>query len=130
MRIVLDCNVVIAAARTDGLCRRAVLAAIRWCEVVVSAEILAEYREVAGRPKHAESAAVAEVLIDEIEQIAILVAPAGVQTLPDPDDGVYLAAAVEGQAGVLVTGNRRHFPAELCGEVEVLEPRAFLERFV
>jgi predicted nucleic acid-binding protein len=50
MRVVLDCNVVIAAARTDGVCRSVLLQVVRAHELVVSPPILEEYRSVGARP--------------------------------------------------------------------------------
>lgn len=55
MRVVLDCNVLISAARTDGVCRAVVVEVVRHHEIVLSAPILEEYRAVAMRPKHASS---------------------------------------------------------------------------
>ena len=47
--------------------------------------------------------------------------------LRDPDDEVYLATAEAGGA-VLITGNTRDFTEPRYGAVEVLTPRAFLDR--
>lgn len=51
MRIVIDCNVLVSAALTDGVCRLAIAEAIGNHEIFLSEEILDEYREVADRPK-------------------------------------------------------------------------------
>ena len=48
--------------------------------------------------------------------------------LPDPADAVYVAAAVAGHAGALITGNTRHFAGLQELEIEVLTPRQFLDR--
>ena len=45
----------------------------------------------------------------------------------DRDDETYLAAAMAGGA-VLITGNTRDFTEPRYAAVEVLTPRAFLER--
>jgi putative PIN family toxin of toxin-antitoxin system len=129
MRLVIDCNVVVAAARTDGICRRALIAALRNHEVVVSEPILAEYRQVAARPKQATAAALLTFLIDRIEQAALCVEPAPTAFgLADPADEVYLATAVAGGADVLITGNIRDFTLPFYQSVEVLTPRAFVDR--
>jgi predicted nucleic acid-binding protein len=48
--------------------------------------------------------------------------------LSDPGDEGYLATAVAGGAEALVTGNRRHFVLDRYDAVEILSPRAFLDR--
>jgi len=47
--------------------------------------------------------------------------------LPDESDRPFLDVAVTGAADALITGNTKHFP--MAGEVPVLTPRAFLQRF-
>jgi predicted nucleic acid-binding protein len=43
-------------------------------------------------------------------------------------DEIYVSTAIAAQADALITGNRRHFPAELlCGTV-ILTPAEALER--
>lgn len=129
MRVVLDCNVVIAAARTDGVCRAVLLTAVRRHEVVLSGPIIREYRTVGARPKHRPYHATMLAMTDLLERVAVVVEPAATAFgLADPDDEVYLATAVAGGARVLVTGNTRHFPASRYGPVEVLTPGAFLAR--
>lgn len=129
MRLVLDCNVLVAAARTDGTCRRVLLSALRLHEIVVAEPILAEYRDVAARPKQRAVAAVLAALIDHLEAVGIMVDPvAGRFSLADPDDEAYLATAVAGRAEVLVTGNARDFVASPTHSINILSPRAFLDR--
>ena len=129
MRLVLDCNVLVAAARGSDTCRLAVVRALAEHEVVVSAPILAEYREVCARPKHHAHQAALSAVIEALETVSVAVEPAKVAFgLGDPDDEVYLATAVAGRAEALVTGNLRHFSEARYGPVEILSPRAFLDR--
>ena len=130
MRIVLDCNVVVAAARTDGVCRSVLLKVVRDHEVILSTPIIGEYRSVGARPKHRAYHRTMLAITDRLERVAVLVEPRPGASfgLSDPDDEIYLATALAGQADVLVTGNIRHFPASHDGSIAVLRPADFLAR--
>ena len=128
MKVVIDCNVLVSAARSGGVCGRVIVEAVRRHEVVLSDPIVDEYEMVAGRLSHAPYRDSLRTLIRELEQVAIVVEPAKVVFgLNDPDDEVYLATAMAGDA-VLITGNRRDFTEPRYGPVEVFSPRAFLDR--
>ena len=128
MRVVIDCNVVVSAARAGGTCGKVIVEAVRRHEIVLSEPILDEYMMIARRPKHAQFRDGLLAIIGEIEKVAIVVAPAdAVFRLRDPHDEVYLATAAAGGA-VLVTGNTRDFTEPKYGPVDVFSPRAFLER--
>jgi uncharacterized protein len=129
MRVVLDCNVVIAAARTDGVCRTVLLDIVRHHQALLSAPVIAEYRSVGARPKHKPYHRTMLVITDLLEQVALIVEPAQHSFgLQDPDDEIYLATAFAGQAEALVTGNIRHFPTPRYGSIEILRPAEFLTR--
>lgn len=131
MRLVLDCNVVIAAGITEGTCRRVVSEAARRHTILLSGEILAEYRSVAARAKFRHQREVLDAIIATIAEAATRVNPADVPVrLADHDDEVYLGTAVAGGANALVTGNTRHFPDGVYGEIAILTPRQFLDRNV
>ena len=128
MRVVLDCNVLVSAARVDGACRALLDRVVRRHDIVLSRPILAEYSAVAERPGQAPYRDVLRAVIAELEHIAVIVEPMdAVYGLRDPDDEVYLATAETGGA-VLITGNTRDFTEPRYGAVEVLTPRAFLDR--
>ncbi len=128
MRVVIDCNVLVSAARTGGVCGRVVVVAMRHHEVVLSEAIVDEYQLVAGRPAHVRYRDVPNVIVSALQRNALFVKPKDVAFgLRDPDDGVYLATATPGDA-VLITGNRRDFTERRYGSVEVFSPREFLEQ--
>ena len=128
MRVVIDYNVLVSAARIDGVYRAVIDTAVRQHEIVLSNPILAEYEAVAGRPKQAPYRDALRANIGEIERLAIFVEPADIAFgLRDPDDEMYPATATAGGA-VVIIGNSRDFTAPRYGSVEVVSPRTFLDR--
>ena len=127
MRVVIDCNVVVSAARSHGVCGRVVVEALGRHRVALAEDIVREYRAVAVRPRHAAYRDALLSVVAELEQAAFFVEPDDtVFGLRDPDDEVYLRTAAAA-AAVLVTGNRRDFAEPRYGTVEVFSPRGFLE---
>lgn len=125
----MDCNVVVAAARTEGVCRAVLLTAVRHHQLVLSAPIISEYRTVGARPKHKPYHRTMLAITDLLEQVALIVEPGQHSfDLPDLDDAIYLATALSGQAEALITGNIRHFPARRYHSVEILAPSEYLAR--
>ena len=87
MRVVLDCNIVVSAARVDGTCREVIDRAVRGHEIVLSDPILSEYRAVAARCSQAQYRETMVFVIREIERLAVVVEPANVVFgLRNPDD--------------------------------------------
>ena len=128
MKVVIDCNVLVSAARSGGVCGTVIIEAVRCHEIVLSDPIVDEYKTITERLRHAPYRDGLRSIIKELEQVAIVVEPAEVVFgLNDPDDEVYLATAIAGDA-VLITGNRRDFTEPRYGPVEVFSPRAFLDR--
>ena len=76
MKVVLDCNVIVSAARIDGTCRAVVDRVVRHHDIVLSEPILAEYVDVADRPRQATYRQGLRAVIDEIERLAVIVEPA------------------------------------------------------
>ena len=127
MRVVIDCNVLVSAARTRGVCGRVVITALRRHEVVLADDIVREYLDVAVRARHAPYREGLLQIVAELERAAVFVEPADtVFGLRDPDDEIYLQTAAAADAA-LVTGNRRDFAALRYGAVDVFSPRQFLE---
>lgn len=128
LRVVVDCNVVIAAGLTDGLCRGVIREIVAHHYLLLSEPILQEYQEVVSRPKFASKYATLQRLVDVLTVTASFVAQTtSPYPLPDPDDEIYLAAALTGEAEALVTGNLADFPEKQYGTVHVYSPRQFLD---
>lgn len=133
VRAVLDANVFVSGVLTPrGPCGT-ILRALRagTFSLVTSEEINEEILSVLARPRIRRRYRVGEELFDVaviLSNAAVLLArPRGPRASPDPDDDKFLAAAVEGKAGFLVTGDKAGLLAlrEFRG-VAILPPREFL----
>lgn len=127
----LDTNVVISAAiNPDGA---PAMLITEWAlkgqiQIVTSPYTIAEYRQVACRPKFARYGfppVWLEFLIDESLQLPD--PPHWVYPVPDPKDSPFLSLAHTAGAW-LVTGNLAHFPASCRHGVSVLSPADYLAR--
>jgi len=84
---------------------------------LLSDEIVAEYREVLGRPKFKFNSKAVEVFIDGMIERGIFVDAGPVdEILPDPKDVIFYEVVMEGRKEkdetYLVTGNLKHFPVK------------------
>jgi putative PIN family toxin of toxin-antitoxin system len=134
LRAVLDANVYISAiiqpAGTPGrLVERFLRDAI--FEVVLSPAIVDEVLRAMAYPKVRKllRGADAQLWFEDLAVLADLVA--GAQQLSgvckDPDDDKYVAAALEGRAAYVVTGDRAFLELREHAGVEIVSPRAFLD---
>lgn len=133
MIIVLDTNVVVSGllrphSKPAMILRLAATGVLR---VAYDERILAEYREVLRRPKFPFSSEQIRVLLGQIEaEGEVVVALPLKSALPDPDDAPFLEVAVAAHADALITGNTRHYPARARRGITVLDPAAFLDRWI
>ena len=129
MKVVLDTNVLFSALISPGrTCWRAIRCAVRGTiNACVDRRILSEYERVlreADTPFPEEEANAFLAFFrnhGEVAQPRPLAAE-----LPDPTDLPFLEVAAATEA-ILVTGNKRHFPASACGGVRVLTPAELME---
>ena len=132
MNIVLDTHVLVAGLLSPfGPCGQIVrMVSSGELSLCFDARILSEYEEVLGRPKFKFEKDKVIALLGHIQYRGLTAAPSPLfQSLPDPDDEPFLEVAIAAQAVCLVTGNRIHFPSDLCQNVEVLSPSEFLTFF-
>ena len=127
MKVVLDCNVLIAAGITNGTCRHVVEVVVREHEWYVSEPTVHEFLAVSQRAPLRRYRLRFEAIYQVLSTTAISVQPDPTPiSLPDPDDVVYLQTAVAAQADVLVTGNQRDFPFGQHKGVRIYTPQEFL----
>jgi putative PIN family toxin of toxin-antitoxin system len=132
MRVVLDTNVVISAIFWPGEARRCLtLWARRRYDLVVTATLLAEYREIALR------LAVRRPQVDPEPWLAWIAlkarrvepAPLGKQRSRDRDDDAILACAAGGQAELIVSKDDDLLALGKPFGIEIVTPRRFLALF-
>jgi putative PIN family toxin of toxin-antitoxin system len=133
-RAVLDANVYISAiiqpAGTPGRLVERFLRDASF-EVVLSPTIVDEVLRAMAYPKVRKllRGADAQLWFEDLVVLADLVA--GAQQVSgvckDPDDDKYLAAALEGRAAYVVTGDRAFLALREHAGVEIVTPRAFLD---
>jgi hypothetical protein len=134
LRVVLDANVVVSGwlqARVPSarILDEAMSGGLR---VVLSPAIAAEYRRSLGYPKIRRRLTVpADVVEAWVDALALLadVVPGERRVAvvaADPDDDKYLAAALEGRASFLVSGDHHLLDIGTHEGVRILSPRAFL----
>ena len=135
LRAVLDANVVVSALiRPEGPAGIIVDRVARGTSVraVVSPAILDEYRRSLAYPKVRRylrlPAAEVGVWVDALALIADSVpGERSVNAVAaDPDDDKYLAAALEGRASFVVSGDRHLLDVETYEGVRIVAPREFL----
>jgi uncharacterized protein len=127
MRLVLDCNVLVAATWSAGTCRRVFFEIIENHTLLVSAEILGEYVRVIAYPKFDKIRSSLKKNHSTLLKTSILMPSLKSPfKLPDSADEIYLDLAYTAKAEAIITGNHKHFPETNYGGVKILSPRNFL----
>ncbi len=127
MRVVLDTNVLISACWSPGGLEGRLVALVMEGQLTacVTEAVLAEYREVAQRPKFATRAVCFERMIACLDKLAELVKPgSATAAATDPDDNRLLECAHGAAAPWLITGNLRHFPSD-WKDTQIVNARQF-----
>jgi putative PIN family toxin of toxin-antitoxin system len=131
IRAVIDTNVLVSGLLSPAGNPATVLLAVRRKQVrpCFSAAIFAEYAEVLARPKFAFDAEAIEALLAMLRDGGVMIVPAGLPpVLPDPDDAKFLQCAQAAGAECIVTGNKRHFPPEICDPIRAVNAGELLDR--
>lgn len=134
LRAVLDANVYVSAyVRPEGPPGQIVerLLRDRAFELVLSAEIAEEVLEALAYPKVLKSARTKiepDLWFEDIVMLAEFVTDRQIESVSrDPDDDKYLAAAIEGRASFVVSGDPDLLDIKEHEGVRIVNPRAFLE---
>lgn len=132
--MVFDASVVVAAAftsnRQSAACLLAVAVGTGDLTMIVSPEIVAEYRRTV-----VEHAALARsedpvALVEDLVEAAETVTPEPVKAVrADPTDDVYLGTAIAAGAAFLVTFDRRHLlPLDPFRGIRIVTPGTLLAK--
>ncbi len=133
IRAVLDANVVVAAMLNPAGVPAAVVSKVREAyEVVWSPGIVAECHRVTDYRKIRNRLRVADPhgFIDDLAEATIMVTtdlPQVEAVRTDPSDDVYLATALAGAAGWVVSGDRHLLALERFAGVKIVTPARFVE---
>jgi uncharacterized protein len=125
--VAFDTNIVVSAFLNEhGLEATAVdLALAGVLQMFVSEAILAEYEETLSRPKFKMSPKEVKGLMAALCQVATIIEPTEPLTAsPHEADNRFLECVEAAQADFLITGNKRHFPAEWKG-TRIVNAREF-----
>ena len=128
-RIVLDTNVVVSAALAPrSVPRQCLDTALEWHAVLISEDVLAEYgrklmsakfdRWVAREPRHA--------LLLDLTQCETVTIRHTVSGSRDPDDNKILELAVNGQADLIVSGDKDLTSLGKFRDIAIVTARQFL----
>lgn len=133
MRVVLDTNVFVSGVFFSGPPFE-ILSAWRdgRIQLVVSAEILEEYRRVGERLEagHSGTAFSQILLLVALHSEVVLAAGLAGPVCEDPTDDKFFACAVAAGCSAIVSGDKHLHRANGYGGVKVFRPRDFLERFL
>ena len=126
MRVFLDTNVLIAAFATRGLCEDVVRVVLAEHELIVGTHVLIEFERILidKLGLTPQKAATIRSFLKSESQVVEPVRPASWPE-SDPDDQWIVAAALEGGAEILVTGDRDLLMAADESPFPIVSPREF-----
>ncbi len=133
MKVVLDTNVLVSGILFTGPPHQILLA---WSEgrfeLVLTSDIHDEYRRVAAElqqqfPRVDLAAALDLIVVNAQVFTPIVLEP---QICVDPDDDKFLACALASGACTIVSGDKHLLSVSGSRGIEVLRPRAFVERYL
>jgi putative PIN family toxin of toxin-antitoxin system len=121
---VIDTNVVVSGLLSaNGPCARILEAVMEGrVKLVYDARILAEYRDVLCRPRLKLKPAQVMHFLEALGGQMSVIPKRLVANGPDPDDVVFVEAALAVPDRTIVTGNLADFPTEILNGARLLTP--------
>ena len=129
MKVFLDTNVIASATATRGLCADVLRTVIEFHDLVVSDHLIREVRRILKDKFGAPRELIADVIWLLHQDTFISEAhPLGDIPLSDPADIAIVSSALNGEADVLVTGDKEMLALRRVGPLEILSPRQFWDK--
>lgn len=136
LNVVLDTNVFVSALLSETGVPAKILDAWRdgYFGIVITAKIMAEINEVLRQPKFQSKYAILPQKLADLNSLlwahAIYIEShsnlsGSVST--DPDDEIFLAAAVDGKADLIISGDAHLLKLKICQDIPIITPREFLD---
>jgi len=133
VKVVLDTNVFVSGVFFNGP-PFSILQAWRAgkIQLVISAEILEEYRRVGEILAGEHPAIDLRPILDYVVQNTVIfsVAPLPESVCEDPDDDKFLACALASGSNLIVSGDKHLLKVSGNLKITVLKPRAFLDKYL
>jgi uncharacterized protein len=128
---VYDTNVIVSAILKPGSIPASLVGLAMEGEVrlILSPDILEEYREVLRRSKFGFDPSAVDAFLHDLEKTAVMVYPTKrVRRALDEPDNRFLECAKAAKAHYLVTGNKKHFPFSQFKGTKIVSPAEFAAR--
>ncbi len=129
MRVFLNTNVLASATATRGLCADVFRTVIEFHDLVVSEDLLAELQRVLKEKFGASPESIADVVwLLRRDTIVADARPLADIPLKDQADIAIVSSALNGNAGVFVTGDKEIVELKQVGSLAILTPRQFWDK--
>jgi len=129
MKVFLDTNVFLSATATRGLCADVLREILTSHQLVVSVPLFNKLRRVL-RQKLQIPGELIDDTIEILQQDAHFATPSAVSDVKirDKDDLMILSSALNGNADLLVTGDKELLNLGKIQDMEIVSPRGFWKR--
>jgi len=129
MKVFLDANVLVSAMATRGLCADVLREVLTSHQLVVSVPLFNELKRVL-RQKVRIPRELIDHAIEILQQDAHFATPSPLLNVKirDKDDLMILSSALNGNADLLVTGDKELLNLSKIQDTEIVSPRGFWKR--
>lgn len=129
MKVFLDTNVLVSAVATRGLCADVLRETLASHQLVVSPPLFNELRRVL-RQKLQIPGELIDDAIEMLQQDAHFASPSTLSDVKirDKDDLMILSSALNGNADLLVTGDKELLNLGRIQNMEIVSPRGFWKK--